>query len=318
MANQELIAGVDSFTLFGVESTYGTKASTINKHLGLVTSFNAKHNKNVKEHKGFVGADGGGQETVKFTTGIYEGDVTAKFTPLEWSWMEYVLGSASGSGTNADPYLYTRANNPSGLSFVHEKNNDTTDSSGEFLGCRFESVTINGATGDEVNVSAELKALKFTKDTTLESNANLPSGEVFHFAGTTVELPDGSTLSHIFESAEIQIVRNAKRKYGFGNYVAQNMKYGAINYKFNLGVTYLDDTFLDDFLGSSTSADNAVTENATLTIVFTQTSGSRWVEFRFSGVVFPSIDETADLNEFITEGVPGIAKSLIVAESQSS
>lgn len=318
-ANTELIAGVDSFLIWGDEATFGT-AGTVDTHLGLVTDFNPKHNRTAKEHRGFTGSTSGGQEAVKTTAGKYEGGFSVDFIPLEWSWIEFVLGSASGTGSSADPFIYSRSNNPAGLTFSSNKNNVTTDSEGLFLGSRFESVTIRASKDDnEVTCSAVVQCVNFTKDSTIATNVALPTGEVFVMAGASIELPDSSAISHIIDNVEITINRNPKRLHGLGSHVSTQSKYGAIEYRVNFTVNYLDDTFMDDLMGSATTMDNIMTNNATLTVrLQSLTNANRNVEFKFTNVTFPEIDEKDTLNDFITEGITGWCQTLTVEEQTST
>ena len=55
MANTEKTAGASSYLLYGVESTYGTAASTNDQHIGLITDTTPKINRNVQENRGLKG-----------------------------------------------------------------------------------------------------------------------------------------------------------------------------------------------------------------------------------------------------------------------
>ena len=60
MANRELVAGVDTYLLYGDEATYGT-ADTVDQHFGLVTSFKPSLNNNLIQSRGFTGSTSGGR-----------------------------------------------------------------------------------------------------------------------------------------------------------------------------------------------------------------------------------------------------------------
>ena len=68
MANNELIKGVDTFLLYGVESTFNTAVAAVT-HLGLVTNFTPNINRQVQENRGFKGTTTCGQEVAKYTLG---------------------------------------------------------------------------------------------------------------------------------------------------------------------------------------------------------------------------------------------------------
>ena len=318
MANTELIAGVDSFLTFGTESTFGTAVAG-DTHLGLVTSFNPTFNRNAQEHRGFVGSDGGGQLPEATTSGMAETGFSVEFKPLEWTWLKKVMGSVNAAdGTAGTPFIYSFATNPSGITFVHSLNNATTDREEKYGGCRFVNTTIRAALGEIVTVSMEVQALNFTKDTTLQSNVNLPSGIDFKFSGATLELPDSSAISHLIDSVEISIARTNNRRGGLGFTEPKSSRYGQTELKINFTIAYLDEEFLDDLMGNSTSMNNEITNNSTLTVKFQSTNSNKFVEFKFTNVKFPELNETNDLNEFITEGITGWARGLTVEETQAA
>ena len=307
---------IDSFLLFGAETTFGTKASSVNTHLGLVQDFNPSINRSAKEHRGFIGASGNGQVPQEITTGQFEVGFSVEFKPLEWTWLAYVLGASTGTGTVADPFIHTHDSTISGLTFAHNLNHVTTDRNEIYLGCKFSSVTIKAALGEVVTVSADVIGADMNKSSTLETNQSLPTGQVFNFSGATLELPDGSAISHIIDSIEVVINRNPERKFGLVNYVAQNSRHKQTEYRVNFTVNTLDETFIEDVLGGTSSVSGAV-ENATLTVKFVGATNKE-VEFKFTNITFPEWNESAALNEFITEGMTGWARGLTIEEVQSA
>ncbi len=229
------------------------------------------------------------------------------------------MGSVSGAdGSAGTPFIYSFATNPSGITFVHALNNVTTDREEKYAGCRFANTTIRAALGEVVTVSMDVQALNFSKDSTLQGNVNLPSGIEFNFSGATLELPDGSAVSHLIDSIEIVISRTVNRRSGLGFVEPKASKYGATELRVNFTIAYLDDEFLDDLMGSSTTVNNAITNNATLTVKFSSTDANKFVEFKFTNVKFPELNETANLNEFITEGITGFARGLTVEETTAA
>ncbi|KKK50318.1 hypothetical protein LCGC14_3126200, partial [marine sediment metagenome] len=69
---------------------------------------------------------------------------------------------------------------------------------------------------------------------------------------------------------------------------------------------------------SSTTINNAITDNATLTVKFSSTNANKFVEFKFTNIKFPELNSTANLNEFITEGITGFPRGLTVEETQAA
>lgn len=318
MVNQEQIAGVDSFLTFGTESTFGT-AVVGDTHLGLVQNFNRTISRDAKEHRGFVGSDGGGQLPEKTTSGMNVTGFTTTVKPLEWTWLEQVLGSVNAAdGTAGTPFIYSFATNPSGITFVHSINNVTTDREEKFAGCRFTTTTIRAALGELVTVDFDVQSLNFAKDSTLQSNVNLPSGIEFNFSGATIELPDSSAISHLIDSVEIVITREVKKRGGLGFFDPKASRYGETTLRVNFTIAYLDDEFLDDLMGSSTTMENTMTSNATLTVKFSSTNSNKFVEFKFVNIPIPDLTGTADLNDFLTEGITCWPRGLTVEETQAA
>jgi len=318
MVNTELIAGVDSFLTFGTESTFGTPVAGTT-HLGLVQSFNPTFNRNAQEHRGFVGSSGGGQLPEATTSGLAETGFTVEFKPLEWTWLEFVMGAVNGAdGTAGTPFIYSFSTNPSGITFVHSINNVTTDREEIYAGCRFSNTTIRAAIGEIATVSMDVMALNFTKDATLQSNVALPSGIDFKFSGAQIELPDSTPITHLIDSVEMSIPRAVNRRGGLGFTEPKASRYAQTELRVNFTIAYLDEEFLDDLMGSATTMNNAITNNATLTVKFSSTDANKFVEFKFTNVKFPELSETANLNEFITEGITGFARGLTVEETQAA
>ena len=318
MANNELISGVDDFLTFGTESTFGTAVAG-DTQLGLVQNFNTTLSRDAKEHYGFVGANGGGQLPEKTTSGMNVTGFTTTVKPLEWTWLEKVMGSVNAAdGTAGTPFIYSFSTNPVGITFVHDLDNVTTDREEKFAGCRFATTTIRAALGEIVTVDFDVQSLNFSKDSTLQSNVNLPSGIEFNFAGATLELPDSSAVSHLIDSIEIVITREVKKRGGLGFYDPKASRYGLTTIRVNVTLAYLDDEFLDDLMGSSTTMENAMTQNATLTAKFSSTDANKFVEFKFVNVPIPDLTGTSDLGEFITEGINFWPRGLTVEETQAA
>ena len=80
MVNTEKTSGADSYLLYGVETTFGIAASTIDQHLGLVQTANVgKINRNIQFNRGLKGTTTGGQEVAKYTLGTADTGFSAEF-----------------------------------------------------------------------------------------------------------------------------------------------------------------------------------------------------------------------------------------------
>jgi hypothetical protein len=91
MANSEVIGGIDTRVLYGVESTYGTPVATGSIFGGLIKSASFDIDRQVVEHAGFAGTGASdGRITAKFTTGVVNVRGNVDFEVQRWDWLEYL------------------------------------------------------------------------------------------------------------------------------------------------------------------------------------------------------------------------------------
>ena len=317
MANSELISGVGSFLLYGAETTFGTAAGTIDQQFGLVSSFTPNLNNNIIKARGFVGSTSGGRDVAQFVGGKFEQGFSVELTPLNWDWLQYVLGSRSGAGTVASPYVHTGANSLTSLTVSHNLDNVTTDREELYLGSMINSVTIKAAVGEPVTATIEFVGADLDKDSTIQSNVAITDVIPYTFAGGSIEIPNASAIPNVIDSVEITITNNVNIVYGIGSRVGQSKVEGARDYSVKFTVNYIDDTLIDLFLGSGTGPTNP-TESATFAVRFDNSDGVRYVDFIFAESVMESMSETANINEILKEDHTATAKTLTVNEVQTA
>ena len=120
----EIRAGVETFVLWGTESTFGTEATTIDKQFGFLQTLTQNIRRNLLEYRSFVSTDGGGRSPAVLLPGKFDFNLTADFKPTDFAFLELALGQVSGVGTGGDPFIYTPiATQPS---FTVADNYDTT------------------------------------------------------------------------------------------------------------------------------------------------------------------------------------------------
>ena len=316
MANTEKTSGADSYLLYGVETTFGTAATTINKHLGLVQTMNVgKINRNIQSNRGLKGTTTGGQEVAKYTLGTADTGFSTEYNIFDWEIMQYVLGARTGAGTGASPYVCTRSNQVSSLTFAGNIDNDTTDRDVQSLGTKINSMTISAAVGSPVSISADWISGKLGKDATLTSGVALPTNEIMNFTGVDLEIPNASSISNIIDNIEIVITRNAETQYGLGSDLAQNILFKAFDLRINFTVKYLDETLIELVMGGSSGL--TTISETTLTVKF-DNGTNRTADFAFTGVVFPEYDNPQTVNEIMTEGLVAVARGLTITEQVSA
>ena len=310
------MAGVDTYLIYGDEATFGS-AGTVDTSFGLVSSFTPNRNNSLIKTRGFVGSSSGGRDIAQIVGGKFECGGSIELTPLYWDWLEYLLGSKAGSGTVADPYIYTGANTLTSLTISHNFNNVTTDKEEAFLGSIINSVTIKASVGENVTATIDFISADLDVDTTISSNVALTDKLPYTFAGGSIEIPNASAISNIIDSIEITISNNAEIIYGMGSRVGQAYKLGARDYSVKFTVNYVDNALLTLLLGSATGPTNP-TESATLAVRFDNADSTRYVDFVFSEVVIDTQSDKADLNELVKEDLVAVAKTLSITEVQTA
>jgi len=315
MANTEKTGGADSYLLYGVETTYGTAASTIDQHIGLVQNTTPKINRNIQENVGLKGTTTGGQETAKYTLGVADTGLPVEFNAFNWDIMQYVLGARTGTGSSGDPYIYTRDNQVSSLTFASNIENDTTDRDFQVLGAKVGTMTIRAAVGEPVSVTSDWLSGKILKDTTNTTPVALPTNEIMNFTGADLEIPDAASITNIIDSIEIVINRGTELFPGVGSDTARNALFKKFELRINFTVKYLDETLIELVMGGN-SVLTTISET-TLTAVF-DNGTNRTADWAFSGVVFPEYENPNTPNEILTEGITAFARSLTITEQVSA
>ena len=315
MAQSEGVSGVDSYLLYGEESTYNT-AVTADTHFGLIKSFSPRTTNSNNYTRGFVGTTTGGRNVAKVVPGRVENDVSFEMDVTHWDWLEFVLGSVSGVG----PYVYAEDDNPSSLTLsrsIVNPGGSATDRDEQWTGAVIDSVTIKATVGEPVSVSVTLKSSGHLFDTTVQSAVALPSVDVFNFSGASIELPNASALTNIIDSVEITISNNYEILYGLGDRRGQNAKARARDYKIKFTVKYLDNDLLQAMLGAaSPTATTNPTEYATMEVNFAL--GGKSCAFLFSTVTFDNLAGKEDVNEIIGEDIEATAVSCAITDDRSA
>jgi len=315
MANSERVAGVNTYILYGAESTFGTAVTANLVFGGLIQSSSFDVDRQIQTHRGFAGTTlGDGRVVKKFTTGTVMARSSVEFKAQRFDWLEYVLmGTKTGSGTTGAPYVYSIGVTPKSITVTEEIDNVTTDSQRTYAGMLINSATIRCAVGEAVNVSLDMLGGKIAKDTSVTGAIANSTDELYNFSGGSIEMPDATVIGNIIDSVDITITNNAEMLYGFNSEAQAGIIKGLdLNIRFTL--KYLDDDQMDRLMGSSTAI--ASQTPVTLALKFTR-AGSQYVDFVFTNVVISKIADSHQLNEFMVEDVENIGQTLVVTEAQS-
>lgn len=314
MANSEIVGLIDSYILYADESTYGSAVTPDTVFGGLIQSSSFEVARNNTEHAGMVGSGASdGRVTAKFTPGTVSTRASVNFLAQRFDWMEYLLmGTKTGSGTVASPYVYSIGRTWKSLTVTEEIDNVTTDSERIYAGMVVNSATIRCSVGQPVSVDLELVGGKIAKDTGVVARIAQLSDDLYNFSGGTIEMPDATSIGNVIDSVEFTYSNNVTVLYGFSQ-EAVNARPGKINIGLRFSLKYLDDDQMDKLMGSST----AVSSQTPVTLALKFTRGNQYVDFVFSGVVIDRITDSHNLNEFMVEDNDLLAKSLVVTEAQT-
>jgi len=268
-------AGIDTFALYEVEATYGVMPdmSSGSVHFGIVQSFGPSDRNNLIEVRGFKGlASSAGRDIYKLLGGKLEFSISIEFQPQHFDWLQYVLGTRTGAGTVASPYVYTGSDTLSSITISSSHELGGTDRNWYYLGCKINTMTMSATVGEPVKVTLDIIGADIYPNTTKLTNVNLDTTDVYSFEGCSMEYPNATAVTNIIDSFEISIGNNIEVLYGLGSRVGKagiekNRDYG-VKFTFKEMDT---NTYSDDFLGvvagttTATTASKLVDGAATFT-----------------------------------------------------
>lgn len=311
MANSEALSGVHTYGLWATESTYNT-AVTPNTHISATTqNIRLRVNNQLVANYAFSGDDAvDGRKVYSFTPGVLDlsGSVEAKIT--NWGFLTYGLGdfTIDTYSITAIPASFTLGVN------VDNPGSAATDLNVTASGGVLNSFTIRSAVGEPVMFSGEMKFAKFVVDSTIDSRVALPSEDVYDYAGGSIQLPSGSTLSNIIDSVELSVSNNFKMLAGLGSRLVQKAIPEAVVINVSVTLKYLDNALVTAALGATTpTATGSPTEYATFVLVFAK--GGNTMTLTLSGVPLSEFEQIHQLQDPVAENLKFTAKSIVGVES---
>lgn len=310
MGQLESVGGINSYVIYAKESTYLTDPASGYASFGLVQSFKPSITNNQQKLRGFAGSTGSGRDVQKFVAGKLEASASVDFDVLEWSFMEGVLGSVSGTST----LTFTAADVPPSYTLhgaIVNPGASSTAMDMSLLGSVIDSATIKCAVGEPVSVSLNFVCGKPIIDTTVPSNVALSSNEVFNFAEAQIQLPDTTVISNIADSVEITIKNNWEILYGLNSRLGVAAKPKEREYTVKFTLKNLNNDWITSLLGAATpTAAGGPTNNATFSVQFAK--GAKICKFAFANFQLDDDAMNHQINQVITEDITGTAKTLIV------
>ena len=312
MGSSEVVGGIDTYILYKTQSVFTTSVTPDTIFGGLIKSASFGVDRQYNERVGFVGTQAhDGRATAQQLAGTVVTNGSVDFDVQRWDWLQHVLlGTRTGTGTTATPYIYSVGRDNGFLTVTEEIVNTGPNSHRVYPGMVINSASISCSVGEPVTANLTLLGGQLTKSTTVTAKQAQLTDEVYNFSGGSIELPSGTALNNIIDSVSFDINNNYTMIYGF-NEEAKNAKPGKLNIGVKLTLKYLDDTVIEQLLGGSAGVGNQTVVD--LKIKFAKGS-SKYVEFEFNDVVLNRVETSHNLNEFVVEDIDIIPRKLVVKE----
>ena len=307
MVNSPRVAGVHSYTLYKAETAYNTSA-TPDTHFGIVNNFSSRLNNNLNNRRGFKGSATSGRDIQQYTAGKANLELTIDFDLNSEGIFKHILGSKTTDTYSGDDL-------PESMTISHSIDNATTDRDEVYTGCVVNSASIRAAEDEPVTVSTEILAADRSYDSTLTSNASLPTTKIFNFTEATFEFPHGTSIGNVVNEFELTISNNVALHYGSSR-TATAYTAGAREYTLRLSTKYVDDDLLNKAQGGASISDSAPTVNASLEIVLTNPDDET-ITLLFGLSPINTYNLTGALNEPIGEEIEINPASLTITTSIS-
>ncbi len=291
----------DKYLVFGKETGgYGVAPGTVNSHFGLIQKATGRIKNNIQSYRG-IGA--GRNAAHREVGGLLDTGINMTFQVINGSFLEYVFGTKTGSGTAGDPYVYAEADTLSSLT-IEDANNLSTDQVLRFLGSVCKRMTIRCRLGEPVEVDMEFDSYDVSKSNTYQS-INVPSTAIYHFVHGAFEVPSGTTISEVQEIT-IVIDNKTKRYGGIGDRKGV-VEVTTREYSGTVKKWITDGTHMEDAMGGSAStSDDTPSGEATLQLDLTD--GSRYIRITLNNVDF-DWEGNAELERETEENITFGAKS---------
>jgi hypothetical protein len=309
MAQLEAVSGQDSYVLVGAQTAFGTEnTATVTTHLGLIKSFKPRTSNSNQYTRGFKGTTTGGRNVAKIVPTMVDHTVDIEMEVIRWDFLQFLIGTASGSGT----VTYIESEQPAYFTMhrcIVNPGGSSTNRDEIWVDCVIDSCTVRCAVNGTVSASLTIKASQRKYDATVVTAQALPSIEVFNFVNSSLQIAS-SAVTNVIDSLEVTINNNYKIHPGLGSRFAKVMRAGERDYKVKFTVKYLDDGMILKMLGNATpTGTTQPTENTNIIAVFGN-NASKTATFTVTTVTFDDLSNTEDINALIQEDISCTAKAL--------
>ncbi len=305
---------VISFANWGLETTFGTVSTSLNKTFGQGTKVTTLTRRNNIEAVYGTGSRNAGKLVPK----KYEGIFGVEFALSNPWFFRLVMGNVSSTGTDPTTHTFAETNTIPSFSVENEIATDTVTRA-SLLGLKVNSCVITAAVGEIVRVRLDM-LFADEDQTSSTSSVVAPTFEVFTFAHGTFELPNGTTIAEV-QSAEITITQNVEMRWGLGSRVGQNAPVKNRQYSGRATASFQDYTkFLQNVWGGTNGPVTSPAEVADMELTFTNSltgANKRTITMTFTGLQFDEHSLPQDPTTVIVEDAAFIMRSLNVTADNS-
>jgi hypothetical protein len=302
--------------MYGEESGFGSEA-TANSYFGRVTNFNFDQtNSLIKDY------DVGDRDVQNFLIGPVGVTGNVNFDVIDFGVFKYVLGSKTGSGTGASPYVYTSADAIPSIT-IEAGHRGTTNMNFTFIGCRNSSTTLNFARDEKLTCTSNWTIKTYKEDATVQTYTT-PTTAPFTYMQGALQRND-SNLAGV-ERGSITITNNLIENREYGNRLLTDLKSGQLDIAFEFTL-YLDSalatTLLSDAYGQVVGSGPILTGLATMT-GFTldlelDDGANRVVTISLGTATINEWGSPVDVgNNMVMLRVGGFAKTITITEQVSA
>lgn len=280
--------GLDSTAVYKEEETYNegpTNWTSNAEHFGITQSMTPSLSRNLIKSRGLMGIlpetnlVSTARDAVNIRAGKSELTVEVEYQPQHFSFLEYVFGSKSTSGTVTQYPQATAASNADKRKYLNVPSiaiaqrfdfGGSADAAGqviEFLGLKVGSWSVEASIGDPVKCSASLTGghVKVIADDDMTTHplVALDTKDVFHFIDSEIKI-GASELPNLIDGFKLNINNNAT---GFGDirsYVNEAVVVMGRDFNLTIDMKLENTTYIKALLGDATITEPSKIDTLTL------------------------------------------------------
>ena len=307
MATPEYYKGTDSYVVYGEETSFGAGATpAAGNRVGRVTSVSYTMTNNMFRTQGM----GEGRNATTALTGPFDVSGSIDWDVDDFTFMQYAIGTLSGTGVIADPWQldeadnigYDAANIPT-IALEIGSEGDTTDHEVTVDGVVINNLTLTASQGEVLKASCDWIGRNATSSATIITYTT-PTTKPFVFQQGNVTI--GTDSLHCTSFA-LTIANNIQTFRNLGSRLIQQPVTGVRRYDFTMTLKYKGDTtasvlsgteLLAYFFGAATTASTLGTVTAyavSLDITEGAANGDRVVNIDLENCYFDSWSEPITL-----------------------